>query len=178
MPTPAPVTIAPCRDAAWLDAVVRHPEVREGITNDALPAAEQLHMADFLRPGVVILQVLVGPRPVGFFALIPLNPAEYEVHTVMLPEARGRVAFQAARLGIQWTFQHTAARTLRSFCPGCQPQTLLFSRRAGFKVDAVEPAAWPKHGRRFDLTRVSLSFADWFKRAGLGPLNPTALPCP
>jgi hypothetical protein len=105
-------------DCARVNELVNHPTIRPYIGGDGKTALD-------LTGAVMDLQNFFLCGPNGGFLVIWSAPQTYEIHTFILPEGRGREAYQLARAGRDfmveqgathlWTRVHPDARNVRRF---------------------------------------------------------------
>lgn len=162
-PTPAleapSVTVRPTLPSEWerLNEIARHPEVWETMAPDGVDRDtfelnnESLYLA-------IEAQNLI----VGFWKCDPLPCDVWEVHSCLLPEARGSVATAAIPLALYRLFAKTPALTLIGRVPTCLPAARKLATWAGFKTASVSNGTWPKAGEKFDVETLTLTWHEWF----------------
>lgn len=105
-------------DAARLNEIVNHPSVRPGVGGDPETI---LDLSEVIADDKN--HILLGEH--GGFCCTWSAPGTYEVHTFILPEGRGRYAYQVAKFGMAymieqgadhlWTRVQHDARNVRRF---------------------------------------------------------------
>lgn len=98
-----PAILSLTRDAARVNAVINHPDVRPYV---GAPEAGYLDISRRMAEPENLFPF--GEH--GGFALIWTAPAEHEVHTYILPSGRGKWARQAAAEMISLAAQHGTER--------------------------------------------------------------------
>jgi len=142
--------IRPTKDAARLNAIANHPEVRPHIGG----GTAQLDFTQVLTlPHVLALEVEHGA-----FVFAALDPGRYEQHTLILPEGRGAGVLPAAREAFRYMFVQTDCTEIVTKVAGSNKAAALMARRAGFAQTFTRPNAWEDGS---DLTFFSLSMDAW-----------------
>lgn len=161
---PPTVTVGPTSDVAYMDSVLRQPDIYESISHDASPPAEKLTVGGLVSAGINrFLLVSVDGEPAGFFMLVNRCRGVYEVHTNLTMKCRGKLSVRAGIEGCKWMFLNTDAMKLVSFCPSCSPETSYFASLVGFNRDFTQTDRWVKHGKKHDVIHVSLTFDEWLR---------------
>lgn len=139
-------------DATFLNEVSNHPEVRPWLGGDGVLDLGAL--AD--NPDNVLLET-----DGGGWVLHPLLPGVYELHTMFLPEGRGRSYFAAAREALRWMFSATDALEIVTKCPDDNGPARMAASIAGFRERFHRDDAWkPGVGVSYQV----FSIDDWFVR--------------
>ena len=140
-------------DAATLQAILDHPKVLAGATH-GFPSVLRLDAGKALRDAMVYM--VETPDVVGAF-LVERHHHDAEVHTLMLPEARGAVARDAGDLLLEELFLGEGLDMVF----GCAHKELrhvaLYMRQAGFT-----PLT-----RLGDFDWFSCTEGQWVSRSGL-----------
>lgn len=115
-------------NAEKFDAVMRHPSVMPHVSMgmDDLPSSEAL-VSD---PANVCLM-----NDHGGFLFLQFSPGQYDVHTVFLPEGRGKRALDAALEAKAIMFNDFHARRLITFVPHDNEPARKLAEAAGFVMD-------------------------------------------
>lgn len=94
----------------------------------------------------------------GAHLLINKGNGVYEVHTISLPEARGKTMLRLMKEARAFMFLQTDAVELQTFVPDGQLSTLLWADLAGFRKDY-----WRDNSFNGDTggTYMSLAYKDW-----------------
>lgn len=144
------------RDAAHVNRILNHPEVRPG-----LGGAGDLDAAGLLeQPSTVALFSDLG----GFIAT-PLDADLYEIHTQFLPEGRDAALVQTTLQALRWLFTHTPAMQIVTKCPADNPGALGLARAIGGTVLFERNEAWPRpDGSAGAVTYMGLGFDAWKRR--------------
>lgn len=92
----------------------------------------------------------------GVFLLEKKNHILYEVHTILLPCARGR-AVEIGKAALDWAWNNTPAQRIVTSVPEYNPLALRLALRVGFTVYGINPLSFSKDGVLFDQTLLGLS---------------------
>ena len=135
------ITIRRTIDAAFLNGVANHPEVRPWLWGEG-----EIDLAPLLTN---LSNIALVSRGGGFF-LNQISPGEYEVHSLFLPEARAGTV-EAMRAGMAYMFTRTGCHRLVTKVPDDNKSALGLSRVGGFK---------PMF-RRGPVSYLGISIDDW-----------------
>lgn len=116
--------VAPTKDCALIDSIVRHPDVFGG---DMLPpTARYIH-----HPNVLVVVAWEQDAPLGAFLFIaePFSD-EAEVHVAFLPEGRGEAVIAAVAALKQWLRAFSRFKRVRARPP--TPYLKRMVERLGF----------------------------------------------
>jgi RimJ/RimL family protein N-acetyltransferase len=155
------------QDAAWMDSIIRLPEVYEPMRFDGAPARKDMTVARAAAEGRhLFLRVRVDGQPVGFFMLERRGETrEFEVHTQLSAACRGKLAIRAGRAAIDSAFQSGQVDLITSTCPDYNLQSLLFARLCGFERFGYRKTAFRRNGRQCGANLVCLSRKTWEERS-------------
>lgn len=126
-------------DVAFFNAVSNHPSVRPflggpGGAGDLSP----LDIGPVLAiPGVVALQT-----DHGGWIFVPLLAGAYELHTMMLPEGRGRAHLNGLREAFRYMFTQTDCVEILTKCPDDNGAARWASSHLGFRERFRRENAW------------------------------------
>jgi len=85
----------------------------------------------------------------------------YEVHTMFLPESRGKYVLEFCRAAGDWMFKNTEASEIWTQCPVCNLAATALTRAVGGKPDRREKDAFNHHGKLYDIVWYKMTFAEW-----------------
>lgn len=131
------------RDWSLLHSIATHPKVYRHLADDQCPARE-----DFVFPeNSLNLFVLAkdGSGPIGFW-MLEVRDREYEVHTAMLPAARGPVARDAAQRLLKWLWRETDCMTLKTRVPAYNRLALSYAKSAGMQECGIIVKSYQRNG--------------------------------
>lgn len=152
-------TVARTMDARHYNSVANHPTVRAWLGGDGASDAP-----------IVLDSVLENPANValatghGGFIAVALGSGRYDVHSMFLPEGRGREATDAQRDAVAYMFSATDATELRTTVPTTNQAAGLFARRAGFELLFTSRVPWTG-GTKLEAECRALSLDRWALRA-------------
>lgn len=120
-------------DAAHLNSIANHPSVRPFIGGEG---------------PIDLTGILANPANYGLvtegggWLLQPLMGGAYELHTMVLAEARGKPFFAAAREAMRWMFSRTDALEILTKCPDDNPGARMAATLMGFRERFHRDDAW------------------------------------
>jgi hypothetical protein len=126
--------IARTMDAAFLNEVANHPEVRPWLGGEEGP----LNLTPVVENPSNIALVTEG----GGFVLVALMPGVYELHTLFLPTARGAPFFAAASEMFRFMFAETDCLEILTKCPDDNGPARIAAGRVGFRERFRRDDAW------------------------------------
>lgn len=146
------MTIRRTMDAAYLNSIANHPDVRPYIGG-----AGQADLGPILASAANYALVTEG----GGWLLQPLMAGTYELHTLVAPEGRGKPFFAAAREGLRWMFTRTDALEILTRCPDDNPGARMAATIMGFRERFHRDNAWaPGVG----VSYQAFTLDDWMAR--------------
>ena len=108
--------------------------------------------------GVLDVTILVNnPKNIFFCgehggcAFIWMEDEQYELHSFVLPEVRGRWTRDNFKLCRDWIWANTAAKRIVTLCPQNNRMAIGAARVAGFTKYATERDAWLFQGQKYDI---------------------------
>jgi hypothetical protein len=122
-------------DAKLVNDLANHPDIHPWVS---VPDQVQIDLTEQVSdPNNYVLSA-----PGGVFFFHQVGPAEYEAHSLFIPEARGTAAMQAAREALAFMFG-SGARTIYARCPKGNLAVLALTRALKFEFIGIREAAWP-----------------------------------
>lgn len=132
--------IQPTNDAEFIKLVATNPQVWPFISDD------NSNMANFeMKDSILYLAASEGDELLGYFALSVINSICYEIHTVMLPSAWGRVLKYAKEV-LVWVFTNTDCKKVITFVPENNQKALSLAERSGMKREGFLEKSFLKNG--------------------------------
>lgn len=150
-------------DATFLNEVANHPDVRPYLGAPQVPTLDLTQIVQ--DPGNV---VLVNEH--GGWVLHPIMPTVYELHTMFLPEGRGRAYFAAAKEALRYVFAQTDCLEIVTKCPDDNGPARMAASLVGFRERFRRDGAWkawdqdPEAPPQVGLSFQVFSVDDWFVR--------------
>lgn len=143
-------------DAAFLNVVVNHPDVRPWVGGSG-----PLDVSSIIQdPNNVALVTETGG-----FILTKQDQHRYELHTQFLPEGRGPAMLDAAREGLRYMFAATDCLEIVTKVAASNRPAALLARHVGFDPIFTRDAAWPEPGGSLSaVTYYCLTFDRWRAR--------------
>jgi hypothetical protein len=150
------ISVQPSHDVEFFNRVVNHPEISPFVRDDLVTGDIDCSLLD--DSNSVKLKILADGGDAGFFILIRKVAGEYELHSGLLPQYRGRHAVAAGRAIIAWARDSGICSRLTTWVWEHARHVLLITRRIGFHEDSRED--WPNtvHGQRVRRVLFSINF--------------------
>jgi RimJ/RimL family protein N-acetyltransferase len=151
------ISIAPSRDWKLLRSIATHPKVYKYLTDDNCPAPEDFVFPEN-SPNLFVLATH-HDKPIGFW-MLDISGTEYEVHTAMLPEARGPLAHEAAQSLLIWLWSETDCMTLKTKVPAYNRLALAYAKAAGMRECGILPKSYLRNGIMVDQIMLDIGRPD------------------
>lgn len=141
-------------DPTFANEAANHPEVRPFLGGPEGP----LDLTGLvLNPANYVLEVMGA----GVWILQSTLDGVYDLHTLFLPEARGREYFVQAREALRWMFTRTDCLEVTTLCPDDNPGARMAASMMGFRERFRREGAWPTGA---GVSYRVFSVDDWFVR--------------
>lgn len=155
---------------AW--NISQEPTIFDRITNDSWGLCDIGTRANHVRLTVEkernhTLLVTMREIIMGCFLLDEKEEGIYEVHTMLLPVCRGKLAIEAGKLAMAFAFKLSGVKKLVSYCPMNLPEIYLFARYCGFRKAGVAAIKWIKNGIEYPMRVVEATINDLPKEEAL-----------
>lgn len=158
------IEIQETRDPQIPWEIVQHWSVKDNVTDDNwMKFSDELLEGYFKafveNPANHCLAVMLEGRVAGCWLMDckSLSQGVFEIHTLLLPECRGRLGIKAARAAMRFASHMDDVRVLESYCPATLPQTLIYARLCGWRDCGVAERKWVKDGVEHAMTRVEIT---------------------
>jgi len=92
----------------------------------------------------------------GVYLLHKQNHVTWEVHTCLLPHARGK-AVEIGREALAWVWENTPALRIVTQVPSFNPLALRLAKKCGFEVIGINKKSFQKNGVLYDVTLLGIS---------------------
>lgn len=148
------VTVRTTDDLSVLRRLLEDDDIREALGDDTTPQSPDLSV--FVPSGSKVYQVDVDGAPEGVFVLRPESDDVYEVHTILSPACRGKLAIEAARKMLADVFA-SGVRGISSQVFNDAPATRWFAHRLGFREVSQHPYPHTRHGHPVEIVNLFLS---------------------
>jgi RimJ/RimL family protein N-acetyltransferase len=149
------VTFERTTDYVFIRAVLTHPKVYPGITDDSAPPSAEYEPIE--HEGIWYVRVVDRGRDFGVFVFVPHGAICWEVHTALLPIAWGPAGKQAAREIASWIWANTPCRRIFTNVPEFNRLALRFAEAAGMTRFGVNASSYLKDGRVYDQILLGLT---------------------
>lgn len=143
------------RDWPLIKAIVTHPAIYPYVGDDFAPDPD--NWEPYQDESIWYVLVKDGEEVLGLWAFIPHNQICWDVHTCLLPNARGSRARQAAQELAPWFWENTTCERVITEVPEYNRIALMFAKRAGMEVYGTNPKSFKKDGRLHDLILLGMS---------------------
>ena len=143
------ITVAPTQDMREVHRIFTDPSVWPFIHDDGAPAVDEWQPME--ADCITYLAVRQDGELCGCLMLYPINHVLYELHSAMLPHARGEGSMETARQMLTWLWANTPATSLMTWVPAYNRPAAIAAKRAGFIERTRLPAAYLKDGTYHDL---------------------------
>lgn len=95
----------------------------------------------------------------GLFVGEARNSVTYEVHTFMLPSARGK-SVEIAKSAMQWLFNNSACLRITTTVPEYNKLAIRLSRKVGMELMGINKRSFMKDGVLYDQKLFGISKED------------------
>lgn len=145
-------------DMALVAAIMRHPAIWPHVHDDGTPE----DWAPIDHEGMYWMLVTLDNGDVGgLFLVHAQNSFCYEMHTCLLPCARGAEAQQAGKLLAHWAFTETECRKLVTKVPAYNRPARRFAVACGGQQEGINRASFMRHGVLIDQIMFGLTIQEW-----------------
>jgi hypothetical protein len=141
-----------------VNAIANHPDIRKWV--NATPEVDLDLSAAIADPNNITLS---GEHGAIMFA--KLQPNIYEVHTMVLPDARGPWCLQFVRECLKWVLCRTDALELLTRCPKGNLAAKALARAIHGVYQFTNPAGWTRDGAPVPADIYALTVQDWMRTA-------------
>lgn len=150
------VSVQPSDDMAFFNRVVNHPEISPFVRDDMVVG--DIDCSVLNDSNSVRLKIIVDKVDAGFAILIRMKAGEYELHSGLLSQYRGKIAVAAGLAIIAWARASNVCSRLTTWAWESARHVLLITRRIGFQEEARQD--WPNtvHGKRVRRVIFAINF--------------------
>ena len=144
------ISVQPSDDMEFFNRMVNHPDIAPFVRDDSSTGYIDCSLLD--DSNSVRLKILADDVDAGFAILINTRTDEYELHSGLLPQYRGRLAIAAGLAVIAWARASKVCSRLTTWAWENARHVLLITRRAGFQEERRED--WPNTVNGMPVRRV------------------------
>lgn len=144
-------------DVDTVSGFLRHPEIYPAMADDYSDVGMVQQAAVSLISGGVWA---VQPSESALFLYFPRTLTWWEVHTLVLPEGRGKKAIEDGKAGLRWVFNNSSCEKVVSLVPEFNRQALLYAKRVGLTVEGINRKSFRKDGHLYDQIQVGICKED------------------
>ncbi len=142
---------ATTEDIESLKNIWSHPEIAPYIRDDLTPKMEIDFKPLVSNPLLYFLMAITeSGDKAGCFFVHPWNSICFEVHTLILPEFRGKVAITLGKEAIEWGFTETLCTKIVTQVPTWNRKAYAFALRVGFKIEGNNKSSFLWKGKLYD----------------------------
>lgn len=138
-------------DQDFVNSVFKTPEIYKEISDDGCPSVENFEAPPI--EGAASYKFVIGfvdGQRAAVFMVVPWNHITYEVHTLILPEYRGREAVEMCRAGFAFFFSNTEGRKVVTHVPVYNRAAYALAYRAGMRTEGINKKSFLKNGVVYD----------------------------
>lgn len=151
------LTVTRQKDATAINAFVNHPDIYPFVKGN-------------LEGYIDLSKIIASGHPVlcgefGGVIMVRLQPGIYEVHTAIMPAARGSWGNRMFRDALHFMFCTTDAVEIMTRVPQDNPSAAAATKFVGFKSEWTVENGWPgMKGGRVNVDVWSMKIQDWMRR--------------
>lgn len=119
-----------CSDCYVITSIVTHPQVYPYVSDDNSPPPEEFKLPE-LGPDFFAVLCFDDDHIVGCFLFVKKNDTCCEIHTCMLPAARGK-AVDFGNMAVQMIFNETPFSAIVTFIPKTNEKAKRLAIKCGF----------------------------------------------
>jgi len=140
-------------NSPFLDSLWNHPEIRPFILDD-YARKENLSMSWKILLSTPLIYFLIPisdeGEKMGCFFIHPWNSICFEIHSLILPEFRGKKLMGCVEEGIKWMKKNTNCRKLVTHVPTFNRKAYAFAVRCGFSIEGTNKSSFLRDGKLYD----------------------------
>ena len=140
---------ATIQDRDLINSIFNHEAVRDHIWDDSSKNSFPLDFGPILNMQGDLHYILTDGEQCAFM-LLHSNGITRDVHSAILPSARGKRAIELGKESIQWVWDNTPVRKLMTWIPAYNTPAYAFARRCGFEIEGRLTDSWQKDGKLYD----------------------------
>jgi len=144
-------------DPVLIKKTITNPSVYPHVSDDMSPAPEDF--SPVIDDGIFYVTATRDGEYKGLFMLHPINGVTLEVHTCLLPSARGAAYVYAKRL-LSWVWENTAAMRVVTQVPANNRLARKLALAAGMTEYGLNPQSFMKDGMLYDIHLLGISRED------------------
>lgn len=148
------VTSVVLTDAELIASTIRHPRIWPSVSDDGSPLPEDF--MPIMSDSVIYLGMFESGAFHGLFMLHQHNAICWEVHTCLLPTARGNAHCFAEKC-VEWVFSETACRRLITNVPAGNALAIRLASSVGMIQFGINHASFLKNGAVLDQIMLGIS---------------------
>lgn len=136
-------------------AIVKHPSVWPYVSDDLTDF--DLYRAPMHDSVFWLLVLDFDDTVLGAYFLHFQNAVTLEIHTCLLPDARGKKSKEAAKCVLSWVFSNTICQKVITHVPENNVFALAYAKRAGLQEEGINRASFLKQGKLLNQTLLGIT---------------------
>jgi hypothetical protein len=149
-------------DIELVRSVLLHPDVYPWISDDGSPVAAESKMPEVLLGSDE--NFVLSPHSTVVMVFVRRNRIEYEIHTNIIPEGRGRKSFPRVASTLDWMLDYTPCRKFTTSVPTFNRAANWYARKFGMTQEGVNRQSFLKNGELYDQILFGLTREEWICR--------------
>lgn len=139
---------------------MRHPSVYGNISDDGSPQPNEFDISNVVKNNYILF---ISPNEFTVFMLLPVNNVTYDLHTCILPQGRGKLAFKAVKQMLSYVFENTKCQKIIGKVPEYNKPAMAFILRSGFKKEGYSDKSYLKDGFLYGQYFVGINKEEFLK---------------
>ena len=148
------IQLSETRNFPLIQQIVTNPAIYPFVSDDGSPKAEDWKAPESFKYCLVTDEDDV----LGVWIFRQMNAVTWEVHTCLLPIARGKKGYQALKMLPEWAWKNLPkAQRVVTEVPESNGPALVFALRAGMEKFGVNKKSYLKGGKLLDVILLGIS---------------------
>ena len=148
------ISLSETRNFPLIQQIVTNPAIYPFVSDDGSPAPEYWKAPEAFKYCLVTDEDEV----LGVWIFRQCNAVTWEVHTCLLPNARGKRAYQALKMLPEWAWDNLkGAKRVTTEVPVNNGPALVFALRAGMERFGINKKSYLKGGELLDVILLGIS---------------------
>lgn len=153
------ISVKPSQDWPYLEGLIRM--LWDQVADDNCGTVDTFKLKGFaMVQQAAMIKVLRNNASCGAFLFVAQEDGVAEIHTLLTPRCRGRLAIEAGKAVVKFAFENMNINKITSRCPNNNRASLYFAMRCGFSITGKQQD-WVKNGQNLGSTHVELNRQNW-----------------
>lgn len=149
-------------DLHMVQDIFTHESVYPLISDDGSLSPEAFRETENLKTVLESKSIYVlAPNRYSITIFFPCNSNTFELHTMVLPEGRGKMAIKGAADAFEWMFLNTKCLKIITYVPTFNRAAKVMARMVGFVIEGCNRKSFLKGGVLYDQTLLGITKEDW-----------------